>query len=42
VVHIRVPAGAKVFEGFAGPQGNGYLGGGPQFLLPKRLPAWEI
>jgi hypothetical protein len=42
VVHIRVPAGTKVFEGFAGPQGGGYLGGGPQFLLPKRLPGWAV
>ena len=42
VAHIVVPAGTKVYEGFAGPQGGGYLGGGPQFLLPKRLPAWEV
>jgi len=42
VVHIQVPAGTKIYEGFAGPQGGGYLGGGPQFLLPKRLPAWEV
>ena len=42
IVHIRVPAGTKVYEGFAGPQGGGYLGGGPQFLLPKRLPTWEV
>jgi hypothetical protein len=42
VAHIRVPAGTRVFQGFAGPQGGGYLGGGPQFLLPRRLPAWEV
>jgi hypothetical protein len=42
VVHIRVPSGTRVYEGFAGPQGGGYLGGGPQFLLPKRLPGWVV
>ncbi|MEO6797782.1 MAG: hypothetical protein ABI401_16645 [Candidatus Dormibacter sp.] len=39
-VHISVPAGTTVFEGFAGPQGGGYLGGGPQFLLPTRKASW--
>jgi hypothetical protein len=40
VVHIRVPAGTTVYEGFAGPKG--YPGGGPQFLLKKRPPSWEV
>src|SRR5712691_10633220 len=40
VAHIRVPAGTTVYEGFAGPKG--YLGGGPQFLLKKRPPSWEV
>jgi hypothetical protein len=40
VVHLRVPAGTTVYEGFAGSKG--YLGGGPQFLLKKRPPSWEV
>jgi hypothetical protein len=40
VVHIRVPAGTTVYEGSAGPKG--YPGGGPQFLLKKRPPSWEV
>jgi len=40
VVHIRVPAGTTVYEGVAGSKG--YLGGGPQFLLKKRPPSWEV
>ena len=41
VVHIRVPAGTTIFEGIAGPK-EGLIGGGPQFLVRKRLPSWEV
>jgi hypothetical protein len=41
VVHIRVPAGQIVHEGFAAQQ-EGWLGGGSQFVLPKALKEWEV
>jgi len=41
VVRIDVPAGARIFEGAAAPQG-GLVGGGNQVFIPRVDPAWII
>jgi len=46
VVHIRVPAGETVFEGFTAPQvedpGVNLLGGGRQIVIDNVKPEWEV
>lgn len=41
VVKIKVPAGTKLYEGIAAPQG-GLLGGGNQIYIPRVDPSWII
>lgn len=41
VTKINVPAGQKIFEGFAAPQG-GLVGGGSQVFIPKVDPSWVV
>jgi filamentous hemagglutinin len=36
---IRVPAGTRIFDGFAAPQG-GLVGGGSQVIIQKVDPSW--
>jgi RHS repeat-associated protein len=41
VVKIEVPAGTKIYEGFAEAQGS-LVGGGSQVVIPKVDPRWVI
>jgi filamentous hemagglutinin len=41
VVRIDVPAGVRIYEGFAAPQG-GLVGGGSQVFVPNVNPAWIV
>ncbi len=38
---IQVPAGTRIFDGFAAPQG-GLLGGGSQVYIPRVDPRWIV
>ena len=42
VIEIRVPAGTKIFEGFAESQGAGLVGGGSQIVIFDVNPSWEV
>lgn len=41
VTRFRIPAGTRIFEGAAGPQGS-LLGGGSQVFIPRVLPRWIV
>ena len=41
ITRIDVPAGVKIYEGIAAPQG-GLVGGGNQVFVPKVDPAWIV
>ena len=41
VTRIQVPAGIRIYEGVAAPQG-GLVGGGNQVLVPKVEPTWIV
>ena len=41
VTKIEVPAGVKIYEGAAAPQG-GLVGGGNQLYIPKVDASWVI
>ncbi len=42
IITVRVPAGTKVFEGFAESQCAGPLGGGSQVVIPNVDPMWVV
>nr|WP_318740679.1 hypothetical protein [uncultured Treponema sp.] len=42
LVKINVPAGTKVYEGFAEAQGGYLVGGGSQVVIPRIDPKWVV
>jgi hypothetical protein len=42
VTKIRVPAGTRIYEGYAASQGGGLLGGGSQVVVPNVSPNWIV